>query len=393
MNHQKFINHRVDFHHTPPQALEQARIAIEAADWRVLAQHGWAGPMQQLVHNPLVQELIVPHAGQVIAINNKGERTAEPVVMSNQWIDFLPQLWFKGQGRPFPSGIVRDTLLFPSGAGIRYVYSPASVSLWGPSLYIRRLPFADKPTTLDDLVQKGSLPGLAADLLRILLKSGTPMLVTGATSAGKTTMLAALIHELQATNNLLNILVVERSHEIGLATRAFRWAESENLSLDVLAEKATQMGIDWLVLGECTGGEAYFVAKAFTQGVPALSTLHAWSSAYAFKQLALLSQEYPKAPPPRSILHALASLGMFCVQLERKIVEGKTVRRTVSISEIVGVMGDDPVVNDWWRWNNEAQQMEWNPGCITEMGPATSARLTVANVTLPMPEKTKRGRT
>lgn len=393
MNEQEFIRHQTDPYFQPQQALEAACRALGVSEPMRLARHGWGGPLQGLIHNPRVQEIIVPHDGQVWAVDNQGGRSAQPFSVSARWIQFLAEFWQRGQGRtPDMAEVIRDTLLFPNRAGIRYLYAPPGASAWGPSLYIRRLAFTDQPLTLAELVRKETLPAAAAETLRALLRAGTPMIISGATGAGKTTLLAALVHELQQATDWLNLLVVERSHEISLSKRAYRWAEGQGLALEHLAEKATQMGLDWLVLGECTGGEAYFVMKAYTQGVPVLSTLHAWSTVYAFKQLALLSQEYPKSPALKTVLDSMATLGLVAVQMERKIAGGRTARRVSGIAEIVGALGDEPVVNHWWQWDEREQQLRWNAGCINELGATTTARLIAAGVTLPVPQTNHKGR-
>ena len=52
--------------------------------------------------------------------------------------------------------------------------------------------------SLDDLIAAGSLPAGTADLLRDAMADGRNVLVSGATHAGKTTFLAALIGEDEA---------------------------------------------------------------------------------------------------------------------------------------------------------------------------------------------------
>ncbi|MCP4424881.1 MAG: type II/IV secretion system ATPase subunit [Chloroflexi bacterium] len=393
MNTQDFINHRTEHRLKPVPALKEACQALFSTPTE-MARHGWAGPLQALVHNPYVGEIIIPHHGQVWVTDHKGVKSTQPIVMSEEWIRFLIGFWQQKNKNFEPilgeDGVVRDTFLFPSGDGVRYVYGPSEISAWGSSLYIRRLKFTDRPTTLDDIVRWETLSPEAAEMLRVLLQSHTPMLATGATGAGKTTLLAALTHEIQQVNELMNLLVIERSHEIGLSKRAFRWAEGRGFTLEHLAEKATQMGLDWLVLGECTGAEAYYVAKAYTQGVPVLSTLHAWDIQHAFKQLALLSQEHPQSPPTKAVMASMALLGLMAIQMERKIIDGRVFRRVVGIAEIIGVIDETPILNEWWRWDENSQSLRWNPGCINEIGPAIASRLAAAGLTLPIPTETKK---
>jgi Flp pilus assembly CpaF family ATPase len=382
---------------TPPKEALAEAVERSGADWQTLARHGWAGPLHQLIHSHKVRDIIVQHPGQVWVRDARGRKSREAVHMSEAWIRFLPRLWHNaanGQGSeqdsPLdPYNVTRKTLLFADNSGgMRYVYSPAAFSSWGPSLYIRRLP--SRPVVLSEMVRNGSLPQAAAELLVAFLAVGTPVVVSGQTGAGKTTLLAALVHELQRLADPLNLLIVERTHEIPVTQPAYRWEQDAagRVSLDHLAEKATQMGLEWLVLGECTGPEAYFVAKAFSQGVPAMTTLHASSATAAIKKLAMLSLEYlqdPRLLPV--ILSDLADQGLVSVHLSLKEREPFGLLGAVTgIVETIGVSGEsDPVVNPLWEWKDGAGGLVWNSGSLSQLSEATAKRFLAAGMTFPVP--------
>jgi Flp pilus assembly CpaF family ATPase len=389
---------------TPPKVALAQAMEKTGADWQLLARNGWAGPLHQLVHNHKVRDIIIQHSGQVWVRNAKGQKSREAVHMSEDWLRFLPQFWHEAtnpngrswteQGNPLnPQTVTRKTLLFANGSGgLRYVYAPATFSSWGSSLYIRRLPA--RPIPLSEMVRNGTLPQAAADLLVAFLQTGTPMVISGQSGAGKTTLLAALVHELQAMADPLNLLIVERTHEIPTTGPAFRWEQDAEgvVSLDHLAEKATQMGLEWLVLGECTGPEAYFVAKAFSQGVPAMTTLHANSASAAIKKLAMLSLEYVQDPRLLPVIMTdLANQGLVSVHLALKEREPHGLLGMVTgIVETIGMSGtSEPVVNPLWEWReaNEgrAPGLYWNPGSVSQLAEATRHRFVATGATFPMP--------
>lgn len=404
-------NYHVPSYADPKQAFADA-VAKCGVDWRKLAENGWAGPLHQLIHSHQVRDIVIQHPGQVWVRDRQGKKQKEAVNMTPEWITFLTRLWNNASNlkadteklTPLnPYSVARRTLLFPDGSGgIRYVYAPATFSSWGPSMYIRRLP--SKPIPLDEMVRNGTLPREAADLLVAFMKVGTPIVVSGQTGAGKTTLLGALVAELQRIADPLNLLIVERTHEIPTNQPAFRWEQDAEgkVGLDHLAEKATQMGLEWLVLGECTGGEAYFVAKAFSQGVPTLTTLHASSASAALKKLAMLAIEYvqdPRLLP--ALMSELAEQGLISVHLSLKERETFGLLGTVTgIVEMIGTSGgSDPVVNPLWEWKEartpkETTGLFWNPGSVSQLSPATIQRFTAAGETLPVPSSkdNKRGR-
>jgi pilus assembly protein CpaF len=392
---------------TPPKAALAQAVEKTGADWQELARNGWAGPLHQLLHNHKVRDIIVQHPGQVWVRNARGQKSREAVHLNEAWIQFLPKLWHSAtdpngqlrvdQDRSLnPQTVTRKTLLFADGSGgMRYVYAPATFSSWGSSLYIRRLPA--RPISLKEMVRNGTLPQEAADLLVALLRAGTPMVISGQTGAGKTTLLAALVNELQQFIDPLNLLIVERTHEIPTSQPAYRWEQDAEglVSLDHLAEKATQMGLEWLVLGECTGPEAYFVAKAFSQGVPAMTTLHATSATAAIKKLAMLSLEYMQDPRLLPVIMSdLADQSLVSVHLALKDREPFGLLGTVTgIVETIGTSGaSDPVVNPLWEWKDRkdvpgdrAAGLYWNPGSVSQLGETTQQRFVAAGLTFPVP--------
>ena len=265
---------------THPKDAMQAAEKQTGLHWRELVKGGWAGPLHRLIHDPTIRDMWVSH-GQLFARSRTQGKTHTGLYLTPAWTRYLVRLWqnaYHTADKPLPpkeDAIFRSTFLFTDGGGIRYVYQPSLVSAYGPSLYIRRLP--GNPITLDDLVRNNTLSQPVADTLIAFLQVGTPLIISGQTGSGKTTLLGALVHKLQQMHYPLHLLVIERSHELPLAKPALRWQEDDEggLGLDHLAEKATQLGLEWLIIGECTGGEAFFATKAFGQGVPMATTLHA----------------------------------------------------------------------------------------------------------------------
>lgn len=383
----------------PTMRPKQAVQMVEEKTGVTLAQlsaNGWAGALTPLVHNPHVRDIIIPHAGQVLVRSRDGTKSEEPIHLTDEWIRFLATIWGKARERDLierNNHVFRDTLLFADVVGgIRYAYAPNGVSAYGSSLYIRRLP--TQPIPLTDLIRNQTVPAPAADMLRSFMRVGTPLIISGQTGSGKTTLLGALVAELQAmTQPFLNLLIVERSHEIPLNHRAYRWEEAAGVSLAHLAEKATQMGLEWLVLGECTGGEAYFVAKAFRQGVPAMTTLHADSGKSAFKQLALLALEYVKDPRLlTAVLREMSTQGLVSVHLSLKEGEQGLLGRVSEICELVGLAGEEPVVNKLWQWDDEQKQLVWQEGSVSQLSSAMQRRYRVAGEMFPVPQETKKRR-
>ena len=226
-----------------------------------------------------------------------------------------------------------------------------------------------------------------------LMKAKTPIIISGQTGSGKTTVLGALVNELQKIYEPMNLLVVERSHEIPLNRPAYRWEEDAEgkVGLAHLASHATQMGLEWLILGECTGAEAYFVLKAFTQGVPVLTTLHAASATAGLRGLAMLALEHVKEPSLLpNLLRSLADEAVISVHIElTEREDGSQLGQVTGIEEMISIAGDKPVVNPLWLRKPDPEtglpHLVFNRGAMAQLSETTKLRLRVAGIDFPSP--------
>ncbi len=381
---------------SPMQALRQAAQTLGAPPSR-LAANGWGGPIHSLIHNPEVRDIWIMH-DQVIVRDNRGHETQTRIHLSEQWVETLAHLWRYHDRPKMPTfdeyGDFRSTLRFPDMiGGLRFQYAGRAFSAWGPSMYIRRLP--DYPFTFDRLVQNGTMTRDIANTLTALVQARCPIVVSGQTGAGKTTLLGALVHAIQSHKSPLNLLIIEKSHELPTIHPAFRWEEDSDhrRQLADLAAHATQMGLEWLVLGESTGPEAYFVIKAIAQGVPVLTTLHATSAkdgVMAMARLALEKAGNGSLMP--SLLTTLAQEAVFSVNLTLQKDEHGYLGRVTDIGEVISVNRDAPVMNSIWSWKPNQRggggRVQFNYGCRTELSNATRIRFEKAGIPFPIPEET-----
>ncbi|MEM7799258.1 MAG: ATPase, T2SS/T4P/T4SS family [Chloroflexota bacterium] len=364
-----------------------------------LIRHGWAGPIHQLIHHPAVRDIMVQHGHKVWIRDSGGKKTETPAYLTTEWVDFLAYQWryanhiTASQGKiPAVSELAnfRHTLFFPrTGGGIRFQYVGRGFSALGSSVYIRRL--RSEPFELETLVKNGTLPQGAADTIIAFMQAKTPIVISGQTGSGKTTLLGALAHKLQTLYDPINLLVVEKSHELPLKRPAYRWEQDAEglVGLDQLAANATQMGLEWLILGECTGPEAYFVLKAFTQGVPVMTTLHATSATNGLTGLAMLALEYVREPELLpTFLKNLANEAVISIHLENtERPDGVMLGQVTGIEEIIDVAGSKPVVNPIWvrkrDKNTGIPSLVFNRGCVVQASATTKFRFQQAGIEFP----------
>jgi pilus assembly protein CpaF len=174
----------------------------------------------------------------------------------------------------------------PDGSRLHAVIPPLAVD--GPCVTIRR--FGARAV---ELVEFGSGPAAVA-FLEWAVGAGWNLLVAGATSAGKTTLLNALS---RAIPHIERVVTIEETAELRLAQPHIlrleaRPANAEGVggvTVRDLVRAALRMRPDRLVVGEVRSGEALDMLQALNTGHDgSMSTIHANGTADALARLETL---------------------------------------------------------------------------------------------------------
>jgi len=147
--------------------------------------------------------------------------------------------------------------------------------------------------TLAELVACGTLTEAMATQLRAAVHERKNILISGATSSGKTTLLNALPNEIPDDER---IFLIEDTAEIRLNKPHVVSSESQSsthkqeISFDTLLKAALRHRSDPIILGEVRGAEARTLLDAMNTGHDgALTTIHASSPGGALRRLAALA--------------------------------------------------------------------------------------------------------
>ena len=169
----------------------------------------------------------------------------------------------------------------PDGTRLNAVLPPLSADGTLISLRTKRR----RGFTLDELTAAGTIaPGLD-EVLAALVTGRASCLVTGATGTGKTTLLAALLSLVPATERIVCIeeaseLRPRHPHVVHLQERGANVQGVGAVSMTSLVRTALRMRPDRIVLGECRGPEVRDVLTALNTGHEGgWATLHANSPA------------------------------------------------------------------------------------------------------------------
>ncbi len=239
------------------------------------------------------------------------------------------------------------------GSRLHAVLPPLAVD--GPCVTIRR--FRPREVTLAEFDVSNS----AEDLLSSLVRGGANVLVSGGTSAGKTTLLNALARTIDERERIVTIeetaeLSLAHPHVVRLEARPPNAEGVGAVSVRDLVKAALRMRPDRIVVGEVRGGEALDMLQALNTGHDgSLCTVHANDAAASLVRIETLALfgavDLPILAIRRQVLAAIDAV----VHVERR---ANGCRRVEVIAEVVadddhgGVRplavrrGDDLVVID-----------------------------------------------
>ncbi len=146
----------------------------------------------------------------------------------------------------------------------------------GPAISIRK--HRKISYTLEQLIKENMITKEASTILTHNIKTNQSMMFCGKGASGKTTLLRALINQIE---DMERVLIVESDAEIYpdkkfcIEQRVKRDSEGGNsITLEMLIKDGLTMSLDTYCIGEITGAEAYDFIKASCTGHRVLATIH-----------------------------------------------------------------------------------------------------------------------
>jgi pilus assembly protein CpaF len=326
------------------QEEEELAAAIHAALFGV-------GRLQPLLEDPQIENIDINGCDRVfLGYADGGEVMADPVADSDDELVELIQALAAYSGlssRPFDTANPQLDVRLPDGSRLSAVMD---VTL-RPAVSIRRARLGK--VFLADLVGNGTIFPEIASFLAAAASARKNIMIAGATNAGKTTLLRAIVNQIPPSERLIT---VERALELGIDhfpelhpnTVAFeeRLPNSEGqggISMAGLVRRSLRMNPSRVIVGEVLGDEIVTMLNAMTQGNDgSLSTIHANSSLEVFNRIATYAIQSAERLPVEATHMLIAGAVDFVVFISKRneYARGGRLRRYVSsIREVTGVDG------------------------------------------------------
>jgi pilus assembly protein CpaF len=263
--------------------LAEAKLREEA-----LAVLGGFGALKPFIEDPEVEELWM-NEPNVLYCHKNGHVERHEIDCDSEQMSVLIERMLRQIGRridrsnPFVDAPLND--------GSRLHVVIPDVTRAHMSFNIRR--FIEQTATLETFLATGAITELQFRVLVESLRAGETVVISGATAAGKTTFLGAIVRSLKQTERIVSVedtfeLVLSNPDSVAMQTRPPSVEGVGEIDLRRLIREALRMRPSWLVVGEVRGAEAVELLVALNSGIPALCTVHANSAELALTKLTTL---------------------------------------------------------------------------------------------------------
>jgi pilus assembly protein CpaF len=311
----------------------------EAVAARVLRDTVGLGPIEELLEDPEVEEVLV-NGHERVYVERRGR--LEPAAVRFEDEDSLRnaiERILAPVGRRVDELSPMADARLADGSRVNVVIPPLAVD--GPAVSIRR--FGTERPDVEALVGMGTLSVAMAELLEGLVQARRSLLISGGTGSGKTTLLNAISGFISPSERVVTIedaaeLRLQQPHVVRLESRPASVEGRGEVTIRDLLRNALRMRPDRIVIGEVRGAEALDLLTALNTGHEgALSTLHANSPEDALRRLETLALMAGVGLPHRAIREQVGRGVDAIVHLERGPGGG---RQVTEIGEVVRTLGE-----------------------------------------------------
>ncbi|EOB3572749.1 CpaF family protein [Vibrio vulnificus] len=307
------------------------------------------GPLQKLVENDDISDIMINGPYDVfIEVGGKVEKSPIQFVNEKQ-LNTIAKRIASNVGRRIDESSPLCDARLKDGSRVNIVIPPLAID--GTSISIRK--FKEQKIKLENLVEFGAMSIEMAKLLSIASHCKCNILISGGTGSGKTTLLNALSGFIGEGERVVTIedaaeLQLQKPHIVRLETRQASVEGTGQITARDLVINALRMRPDRIIVGECRGAEAFEMLQAMNTGHDgSMSTLHANTPRDAIARTESMVMMATASLPLEAIRRTIVSAVDLIVQV-RRLHDGS--RKVMYISEIVGLEGNNVVMEDIFRF-------------------------------------------
>ena len=373
------VSEEIDASERSISNLSRANLVQEVVD-EVLG----VGPIQQLLRNPNVTEIMVNRFDTIYYEEEGRLHQSNLAYSSEEHLRRTIERIVANVGRRIDESSPLVDARLPDGSRVNAVVPPISID--GATLTIRK--FAADPFTTEDLIDFGTLTEDATEFLRACVQARLNILISGGTGSGKTTTLNVLSSLIPEDERIITVedaaeLRLNQPHVVRLESRPVNIEGEGLITVRDLVRNALRMRPDRIVVGEVRDGAALDMLQAMNTGHDgSLTTLHANSPKDALIRLENLVLMAGVDIPIRAIREQIVE-AMDLILHQARLRDGS--RRIIAISEITGIDQDSIQLQEIFRFSLTKEQDGDGIGSLVPTGLPINrrAKFDLRNVALP----------
>ena len=305
---------------------------------RVLDEVVGLGPIQPLLDDDRVSEVMVNGCASLYYERDGQLHPASMRFESPEQILMVVDRILAPLGRRLDKSSPLVNARLANGDRVNAVAAPVGID--GPYVTIRK--FSNRITSLERLVELGSLPQWYATLLSWAVRLRQDIAVAGGTGSGKTTLLNALSCEIDYGERVITIedsaelRFDPKAHVVRLEARDASIEGTGEVTIRDLVKNALRMRPDRIVVGEVRGAEAIDMLQAMNTGHDgSLTTLHAGTADEAILRLVLMARFGMDLPT--AIIEEQVATALDLLVLSARHGDGS--RRITSLAQVTRGVG------------------------------------------------------
>jgi pilus assembly protein CpaF len=337
------------------------------------------GPVAEYLDDPAVTEVMI-NGPDRIYVERKGRLIkTDARFINEQALEAAAKNVARSVGRVFTEQDPRLDARLPDGSRVHAVIPP--MARFGTTIAIRK--FSKERLTVPQLIGFGSLTPEGFQLIDTIVKLHKNVIVSGATSSGKTSILNVLSSFIQEEERIIIIedsseLQLQQEHLVPFETRRPDEYGKGEVSIRDLIHSSLRLRPDRIVIGEIRGGEALDLLQALNTGHGgSMSTIHANSPLDSLTRMETCALLSGVDMPLHALRSQVASAIEVVVQTAR-LMDGS--RKIISVAEVMPLQDGMYAVQELIKFNSEGLDENgklrgYHAGCGVEPTFAQDAKL------------------